>query len=244
MSPARSGLIAAMALAGLSALGGAPGPGPELPPRRELLVLSLPGQPARRVLVTIPARWQAGDPGAIVVAGAEDAPRRDRLAAILLAHGAAVLELDIPRQAAGRAVQGPGPKRLLPELFAGLRELHLTLGAGAVAVYGWEGDASGSAALLAQDAMGAERNLGPHGPRFVAHAVLGEGCRAVVPRHILPGVHRRDAVWRGSRRQGAAPTAHPSPVAEACALAVLPRPGEAWPLRDDAPDAGRRFAGR
>jgi hypothetical protein len=121
-----------------------------------------------------PLAWSSGDAAVIFLADFSrlDAAR-ERLAAALLAEGAAVLELDAraPRAPSALAVEP------IPMLFGALMALWRDHGAGPVVVIGF-GEAAAAVTLWAVQEDVAARMVGERGPRFAAAVALGPGVHA------------------------------------------------------------------
>ena len=148
---------------------------PLAPPGEASPEAAIPG------LLMLPPLWSPGDAGAVLLSdGPGPDPLRQRLAAALLAVGAAVLELGARparRGAARDAAVSPAPPArpadLLDEVFGALRSMRAEAGAGLVVVLG-TGQAAGAAALRAAGSAAEEAaRLAPGGSGFAAAAAFG-----------------------------------------------------------------------
>lgn len=127
-------------------------------PRHNIMAVEVPA------LLNMPPGWSTGD-AAVVLAPGGDWPAglRDRLVAALLDSGAAVLELNAPRQG------GDPAAALATDIRDALGTLHLAFGAGLVVAIG-----RGEAGALAAEAAAAART--PEGRAYAAVALLGPGA--------------------------------------------------------------------
>jgi hypothetical protein len=152
------------------------------------------GAPA---LLNLPPGWSQGDAGVVVAPGGAWAPgARDRLVAGLLDAGAAVLELNRPREGL------PGEDPLRRDLAEALATLHAGFGAGLVVLLG-EGEGGEAALAVGADAAGRGRahlaaaiRLGPE-PAFLAGQVSPEEAwpaRAPLLCEVLAVAQPDDAV--------------------------------------------------
>jgi hypothetical protein len=122
-----------------------------------------------------PSAWGSGDAAVIFLADfSRPDASRERLAAALLAEGAAVLELDTRALRSPTALAGEP----IPMLFGALMALWRDQGAGPVVVIGF-GEAAAAVTLWAVQEDVAPRMVGESGPRFAAAIALGPGIRAV-----------------------------------------------------------------
>jgi hypothetical protein len=124
-------------------------------------------------LLNLPPAWTPGDAGVVVAPGGAWEPgARDRLVAALLDAGAAVLELNQPRDGL------PGEDPLRRDLAEALRTLHLGFSAGLVVVVG-EGTAGEAALAVGAEAAAGERS------HFAAAIRLGP-APAFLPGQVPP----------------------------------------------------------
>lgn len=142
-------------------------------------------EPARShtapVLLNLPSGWRVGDAVAVVASEGLGAETSNRLRAVLIGEGAAVLEIDLhvarePSPDGGAPAATLAPGDLLPDFLGALLALRRDVGAGLVVALGY--GSSGQAALLAARDDLAATFLGQAGPRFAAAAALGPGPTA------------------------------------------------------------------